>query len=105
MTLRFAQCKIAPMDSVWVFNGKAGQFPSAIFSTLENAEFWISKHRLTGMLTKYPIDVSAYEWAVSCGAFKPTQPYQAEPTFIQRFTSASQEHYHYENGANRSDDP
>ena len=88
------------MDSVWVFNGVRGRFPAAVFSTIDKANAWISEHRLSGTLTEYPIDVAVYEWAIASGAFKPKRPDQSEPQFIQRFSSASQRHFHYENGAN-----
>lgn len=86
------------MDGIWVFNG-GSSLPSGVFTTHELAEAWIAKHRLEGMLTKYPLDTGVYEWAIGCGAFKPTRPDQAEPRFIGRFSSASLEHYHYESGS------
>jgi hypothetical protein len=86
------------VDGVWVFNGGGG-FPAAVFTTRELAEAWIAGHRLTGVLTKYPLDVGVYEWAISVGAFKPKRPDQSEPRFIGRFSSASMEHYHYTDGA------
>ena len=85
-------------DSVWVFNGNDSAFPAAVFSARERAEAWIEGHHLSGTLTKYPVDVSAYDWAVESGVFRPKRPDQSEPRFIGRFSSASQEHYHYENG-------
>ncbi len=90
------------MDSVWVFNGNRGTFPAAIFSTKEKAEAWIALHRLSGTLTKYPIDQAIYDWAIARGVFKSEHPYQSEPAFIQRFSSASQEHDHYESGSRRA---
>lgn len=86
------------IDSVWVFNG-GGQFPSAVFSARDTAESWITRHGLTGVLTKYPLNVGVFEWAIGCGAFKPYRPDHWDPLFIARFSSASMEHFHYENGA------
>lgn len=83
------------MDSVWVFTG-GGNFPAGVFTTRELAEAWIAKHGLAGVLTKYPLDVGVWEWAVACGAFKPKRPDQSEPRFVGRFSSATQEHYHYD---------
>ena len=85
------------MDGVWVFNG-GGTFPAGVFTTRENAEAWIARHRLTGTLTKYPLDVGLYEWALERGAFKPKRPDQSGPAFVARFSSASLEHYHYTDG-------
>lgn len=85
------------METVWVFNG-GGMFPAGVFSDRQNAEAWIAERRLSGVLTKYPVDLPIYEWAVAEGLFKPKCPDQSEPRFIGRFSSASQEHYHYTDG-------
>lgn len=85
------------MDNVWVFNG-GGSFPAAVFTTREQGEAWIATHKVSGVLTKYPLDVGVYEWAIECGAFKPKWPSHSEPKFIASFSSASQEHYHYTDG-------
>jgi hypothetical protein len=85
--------------SVWVFNGPRSTFPSAIFSRKELADEWIKKNRLTGTLTAYPIDVAVYDWAISKGYFEPKKDEERSPAFIEKFSSGSQEHYHYEDGA------
>jgi hypothetical protein len=84
--------------AVWVFQGERSRFPSAIFSRLELAEQWIQTQKVTGILTKYPIDISVYDWAIHEGVFAIKREDQMMPSFIQRFTSASQEHYHYQHG-------
>ena len=86
------------MDTVWIFNGPKAQFPSGAFASREAAERWIQKNQLSGCLTAYPIDVGVYDWAVAAGRFTPKRDDQRGPEFIQRFSSASQEHYHYEDG-------
>jgi hypothetical protein len=86
------------MDAVWVFNGEGSPFPAAVFSSRDKAEAWIAEHALSGCLTKYPLDVAVYDWVISQGLWSPREPYQREPAFIQRFSSAYQEHYHYEAG-------
>lgn len=88
---------------VWVFNGSGfaspnHPIPSGVFSARELAETWILKHQLSGMLTAYPVDIGIYDWAVQKEIFKPKQEKHTSPEFIQRFSSASQEHFHYENG-------
>jgi len=87
---------------VWVFNG-GGNFPSGVFSKKEIAEAWIAKHKLSGVLTKYPVDEGVYDWSLANGTFKIKKEEQTQPAFIQRFSSASQEHYHYENGLNENE--
>jgi len=55
-----------PDQHIWVFNGSR-QFPGGLFTTIERAETWIRKHRLTGVLTAYPVDEGCFDWAVRCG--------------------------------------
>ena len=84
------------MNEVWVFNGEGGTFPSGIFASKEAAEAWIKANKLSGCLTKYPVGVSVYDWALAEGYWAPMQEHQRESQFIQRFNSAHLEHYHYE---------
>lgn len=83
---------------VWVFNGSRAKFPSAIFVAKENALEWIEKYRLTGILTKYPVGVSVYEWSIQSGNFQVRLERDSTPDFIGNFSSAAQEHMHFENG-------
>ncbi len=86
------------MERAWIFTGPKAQFPSGVFTGREAAERWIQQHHLSGTLTAYPLDVGVYDWAVARGHFAPKRDDQRSPEFIQRFTSATQEHYHYEDG-------
>ena len=81
---------------VWVFHGSGGRFASGVFTTRDKAEAWIDQHHLTGVLTRYPLDQGVYDWAKEKQLFQPTKPEQTKAAFIQRFTSGSQEHYHYD---------
>ena len=83
---------------VWVFNECGGQFPSAAFTTVEKAEEWIAKHKLSGVLTWYPLDIGAYEWVIERGHWQPKKDHHKTAEFIQRFSSGHY-HYHYENGS------
>ncbi len=85
-------------QEVWVFNGAGARFASAVFSTREAAEEWIARHSLAGILTKYPVDIAVYDWAVANGAFNPKKEEHSQAEFIGKFTTASQEHCHYEDG-------
>jgi hypothetical protein len=86
------------MEAVWIFNGPKGQFPSGVFASRETAERWIQQHKLSGTLTAYPVDVGVYDWAIAGGHFVPKRDDRHSAEFIQRFSSASQEHYHYADG-------
>ena len=86
------------IDGVWVFNGARSTFPSGVFVERTDAEAWIKKHKLSGTLTLYPLNTGVYEWKIATGSWKPTKEEHFSPQFIERFSSASQEHYHYEDG-------
>jgi hypothetical protein len=83
---------------VWIFNGSRASFPSGVFLDFDLAERWIVEHRLTGTLTAYPVCTGVYDWAIAEGYFRPRKPHETTPEFIGRFTTASMEHHHYEDG-------
>jgi hypothetical protein len=89
---------VADSPTIWVFNGPGSGFPSGVFSQRSIAETWIKTHSLSGTLTCYPIDTGVYDWALLNGFFKPKKEEQQTAGFIQKFSSASQEHFHYEDG-------
>jgi len=84
------------INAVWVFSGNGGSFPAAVFSTKHLAEEWIRSTGVSGTLTEHPLNISAYEWSITNGSFTPRREDQKQPKFIQQFSSASQDHYHYE---------
>jgi len=91
-----AESSEAVVTEVWVFHGAGGRFTSGVFTSQTQAEEFIHQYRLTGVLTKYPAGISVYDWAIQKKLFEPRKPEQFQPDFIQRFTTASQEHYHYD---------
>jgi hypothetical protein len=93
------QPSIHVMSSVFVFNGARAAFPSAVFRDRESAINWISQYGLSGTLTEYPLGEGVYHWAIKAGHFRPKRTDQEAPSFIERFTSASQWHEHFVNGA------
>ena len=88
----------SPITQIWVFNGEENSLPSAVFLNFELATKWIKEKGVSGLLTAYPVNTGVYDWAIQKDFFLPKQSYQKLPKFIQRFTSAYLEHYHYENG-------
>ncbi|MDO5098762.1 MAG: hypothetical protein Q4D85_08375 [Corynebacterium sp.] len=85
-------------DFVWVFQGERARFPSAVFSSKETAIDWIARHRLSGMLSKYPVDIPVYEWSIAANFFTPRREEHRTPEFIQSFSSACIEDSQYING-------
>jgi hypothetical protein len=83
---------------VWIFHGENGRIASGAFSSKEKAEIFIKKYNLSGVLTWYVVDEGIYDWAISSGFFEVKKAEQQGSEFIQRFTSGSQPHFHYENG-------
>ena len=75
--------------------GHNAQHASAVFSTRETAEAWIDEHSLAGMLTKYPIDIPVYDHVISMKLLTTKKDHEKTGDFIGRFSSAAQEHYHY----------
>jgi hypothetical protein len=86
------------MKEVWVFNGEGSAFPAGVFASKDDAEAWIESNKVTGCLTRYPVGMSVFDWAIAEGHWTPNQEIQRQPLFIQRFSSAYLDHYHYEAG-------
>lgn len=88
---------------VWIFVGDR-RGVSGVFSSKSEANAWIERHRLTGMLSAYPLDIGIYDWTVKLGLYKGDKPKDNDPTFIGNFSSAYLPHYHYENGMEEAGD-
>ena len=86
------------MKSVWVFHGECAEICTAVFSDKSTADIWIEQNLLSGTVRKLPIDISVYDWVIKEGFFSPKNEHQKSSIFIQTFTSAYIEHYHYTNG-------
>ncbi|AWV97867.1 DUF7710 domain-containing protein [Arcticibacterium luteifluviistationis] len=86
------------LEYVFVFIGEGSSIPSGIFSEFGKSKDWIRKNSLSGSLNKLPVDISLYDWAISKNYFEPKRDNQKGSLFIQRFSSASIEHWHFENG-------
>ena len=77
-------------ESVWAFIGDGQRMPCAVFRTRDAAESWVRNHRLSGVLTEYPLDISSYVWAVENGRFTPKKPHQGSAGHIVSFTRGRQ---------------
>ncbi|MCP4457115.1 MAG: hypothetical protein GY816_03660 [Cytophagales bacterium] len=91
-----------PRKTIWVFNGAGGQLSGGIFEDIIDAESWISQNSLTGMLTEYPVNIGVFDWAeqedlVNMRTEKLAEK-RTDPNFIGSFTTASMNHFHYEDG-------
>jgi len=82
---------------MWILNC-GGRFPCGVFETREQAEIIISKYKLDATLTKYPLNEIVFDWAIDNGYFTVKSDRQKTKSFIGSFTTAFQEHYHYNDG-------
>jgi len=91
-----------PEKAVWIFHGTTGRMASGVFSTQEKARAWIREHRLSGTLSAYPLDEGVFDWACRNDVtnLKPEKLAARlnDSSFIAAFTTASQDHFHFENG-------
>lgn len=88
-----------PDKHVWIFNGTGGQFAGGVFTSLADAEEWIRRSNLSGVLTAYPVDEGCFDWALRVGAVTGTaRDRGGDARFVGSFTSASQDHFHFEDG-------
>lgn len=87
------------MEGIWVFNNQGSRFAGGVFNEKKLAEHWIKKHRLTGVLTLYPLNQGVYDWAVESQIFTPSKTKEFTSDFVGSFTCAAQDHYHYIEGA------
>lgn len=83
---------------VLIFVAPKATFPSGVFASLVDADSWIAKHGLSGVLTEYPVGQGVFDWAVANGKFRPKPNKEVNASFIGQFTTAAMTHYHYENG-------
>jgi hypothetical protein len=88
------------LKQVWIFVGEGGALPSAVFHTRADAEQWIERESVSGILTCYPVGCAVYDWAIAAGFYKPNPSAKSHksPRQVASFSSAYLEHYHYENG-------
>ena len=97
---------IISLKVVWVFNGVVGKHSGGVFSDVNKAENWIRANELTGMLTAYPLDQGVFDWAKDNDLLtmkkEKIEEKSKQPNFIGSFSTASQEHYHYENGVKQA---
>ncbi|MGN5009071.1 DUF7710 domain-containing protein [Aeromonas sp. 96A] len=62
----------------------------------------MSEYKLTGLITAYQLNNGIYNLTVEKNYFRPKNDSHCYSIFVGGFTSASQEHFHYENGVNHS---
>jgi hypothetical protein len=85
-----------PRPMIWIFHGDRARCAAGAFTTREAGLAWAAEHRVTGILTEYPIG-GAYDVAVTEGRFTPTRPHHGTPDHVAGF-SPGFEHVHLTDG-------
>lgn len=84
------------MSSIWVFQEGWGILPRAVFRSREEGDRWVVENDLRGVLTEYPLGTGVYDWLLESGSLNIKRDEQKMPGYIARFSSAYQDHYHYD---------
>jgi hypothetical protein len=94
-TVRVIQCRLAsscgqnvamPHDNVWIFHADGARFASGVFNSKADAMAWVAGHRLTGLVTEYPVGVGCYDLAVAAGRFTASKPHHGSPEHVGSFS-------------------
>jgi hypothetical protein len=88
----------SPPPSVWIFHGAGAAFASGVFANRDDGMAWIARHRLTGILTEYPVGDGCYDLAVRAGQFNPSKPHHGTPQHVAGFSPNRTEHIHVRDG-------
>lgn len=85
-------------EMVWIFHGEGARFASGVFRSRDEGMAWIAEHRLTGILTEYPLGVGCYDDAIARGLFRPSREHHGTPEHIAQFSPGRTEHIHVADG-------
>jgi len=89
----------AEPPNVWIFHGAGASFASGVFISRDQGLAWIAQHRLTGILTEYPVGDGCYDLAVRAGHFTPSKPHHGRPGHVAGFSPSGTDHVHVRDGA------
>jgi hypothetical protein len=89
---------VTDVDYIWIFHGEGARFASGVFTTEDLALEWVARHRLTGVVTQYPVNAGAYDEAIANGWFRPSKPHHGTPTHVAGFSPGHTEHIHVRDG-------
>jgi hypothetical protein len=85
-------------DTVWIFHGEQAQFAAAVFTSEADALSWAAAHRVSGIVTEYPVGNGCYDLAVARGSFTPSKPHHGTPEHVATFSPGWTRHIHLTNG-------
>lgn len=85
-------------EIVWVFHGEGAMFAAGVFRSAEDGLRWAEQHRVTGILTEYPVGDGCYDIAVERGTLTPKRPHHGTPSHVAQFSPGWTRHIHIEDG-------
>lgn len=89
-------------SAVWIFHGESARFAAGVFRTEADALAWATKHRVSGIVTEYPVGDGCYDVAVDRGSFKPTKPHHGTSEHVAAFSPGWTRHVHLIDGLPQS---
>ncbi|MEU4220858.1 hypothetical protein [Actinoplanes sp. NPDC026623] len=87
-----------PDVAVWIFHAETARFASGVFASRADGLAWVAQHRLTGILSEYPVGEGCYDWAIARRRFTPSKPHHGTPSHVGGF-SPGLDHVHVVDGA------
>ncbi len=85
-------------NAVWIFHGEDARFASAVFTTEADALSWAARHRVSGIVTEYPVGNGCYDIAVERGSFTPSKPHHGSASHVAAFSPGWTRHVHLVDG-------
>ena len=79
---------------IYAFHGTGSRYANAVFSSVTVATQWITRHKLTGLLTAYYVDDPGYDRKKRAGNLPKFKQGNDESSIIQWYVDGG-EHVHY----------
>ena len=87
---------------LWIFYSSGARLAGGAFEDIAMADYWIAKHKLTGVLMAYPIDEGCFDWELRRTMIgsqsEKLRAKMCDPAFVGGFVSTAQARIEFENG-------
>ncbi|AXQ22868.1 hypothetical protein BEN71_12640 [Acinetobacter wuhouensis] len=80
---------------IWIIQSSENLNIIGCFINKNDAEQYILENKLKCMLTRYPVDITIYDWVIKNELWLPKNDLQKNSKFRARFSSAYLEHHHF----------
>ena len=78
--------KAASDARVWVFHGDQAGFAAGVFASQAQALARAARHKVTGILTEYPVGEGCYDFNMRQGRFRPSKPHHGTAAHVACFS-------------------